>query len=389
MTTEQQANPRADQSPDPTLAAASRRAAKRLIWFLGVLYFINYLDRINIWFAAPNGMNQELGLTPSMFGLASGLFFIGYLMLEVPSNIALHRFGARRWIARIMVSWGIVATIMTFVPNEQWMYALRFLLGVAEAGFFPGIILYLTFWFPKERAKAVALFMLAVPLSSAIGAPLSAWLISTGHGLFDLDGWRSCSWSRACRRSSSASSAGSTSPTGPRDAPWLADDERRGLVTRWTPRRRPRPPASTSRSGSRSPGRGSGRSRSSTSASCTGCTRWVSSCRRSSPASSRSHTDFYGMVEQGFIMAIPFVFGCFSMYFWARHGDRTGERVWHVAIPLIVGGIAIPITLYLSRPFAAMVAVTICTMGIWPCCRASGRCRRRSSPGRRRPAGSR
>ena len=117
MTTEQQANPTAD--PDPTLTAASSRAARRLIWFLGVLYFINYLDRTNIGFAGPNGMNDELGLSATHVRLASGVFFIGYLLLEVPSNLALHRFGARRWIARIMVSWGIVATAMAFVPNAQ------------------------------------------------------------------------------------------------------------------------------------------------------------------------------------------------------------------------------------------------------------------------------
>src|SRR6476469_8748607 len=171
MTTEQQANPTAGQSPDPTLTAASRGAAKRLIWFLGVLYFINYLDRTNISFAGPNGMNQDLGLTKTMFGLGSGVFFIGYLVLEVPSNLALHRFGARRWIARIMVSWGVVATAMAFVPNETWLYILRFTLGVVEAGFFPGILLYLTYWFPQtQRAKIVALFMTAVPISTALGS---------------------------------------------------------------------------------------------------------------------------------------------------------------------------------------------------------------------------
>ena len=119
MTTEQQANPTADQSPTPTLAAASRRAAKRLIWFLGLLYFINYLDRTNISFAGPNGMNQDLGLTQTMFGPGLGRVLHRVpAAQEVPSNMALHRFGARRWIARIMVSWGIVATAMTWVPER-------------------------------------------------------------------------------------------------------------------------------------------------------------------------------------------------------------------------------------------------------------------------------
>ena len=208
-----------------------RKVALRLSPFLGLLYFVNYLDRTNLAFAAPHGMNAALGLTATTFGLASGLFFIGYLILEVPSNLALHKFGARRWIARIMVSWGIIATIMAFVPNVETLYLLRFLLGVAEAGFFPGIIFYLTFWFPKrERAKAVALFILAVPLSAAIGSPVSSWLITAGDQvMFGLAGWRFMflveglpavllgvvCWFYLTER--------------PADAKWLADDERAWL----------------------------------------------------------------------------------------------------------------------------------------------------------------
>ena len=154
---------------DRLVRSGVRRAGRRLIPLLILLYFVNYLDRVNIGFAGPNGMNRELGLTATAFGLASGIFFLGYLLLEVPSNLALHRFGARRWLARILISWGILATAMAFVPNGTWLIVLRFLLGVAEAGFFPGIILYLTYWFPAaQRAKAVALFMAAVPVSSAI-----------------------------------------------------------------------------------------------------------------------------------------------------------------------------------------------------------------------------
>ena len=147
-----------------------RKVSLRLMPFLCLLYFVNYLDRVNIGFAGPNGMNRELGLSATVFGLASGIFFLGYLVLEVPSNLALHRFGARRWLARIMLTWGVLATVMAFVPSATALIVLRFLLGIAEAGFFPGIILYLTYWFPAaQRAKAVALFMAAVPVSSAIG----------------------------------------------------------------------------------------------------------------------------------------------------------------------------------------------------------------------------
>ena len=130
------------------------KVARRLIPFMMLLYFVNYLDRTNIGFAELQ-MSEDLNLTATAYGLASGLFFIGYLFFEVPSNLALHRFGARRWIARIMITWGIIASAMAFVPNAETLYALRVLLGVAEAGFFPGMILFLTYWFPRrERARA-------------------------------------------------------------------------------------------------------------------------------------------------------------------------------------------------------------------------------------------
>ena len=144
------------------------RVTRRLIPFLVLLYFINYLDRVNISFAGPNGMNEDLAMSAKMFGFASGIFFIGYLLLEVPSNIALNKFGGRRWIARIMLTWGIISSAIAFVPNAETLVVLRFLLGVAEAGFFPGIILYLTFWFPeRHRSKAISMFMVAVPVSTA------------------------------------------------------------------------------------------------------------------------------------------------------------------------------------------------------------------------------
>lgn len=138
-------------APPDLRRAVVAKVSRRLIPFMGLLYFVNYLDRTNIGFAKLT-MSEDLGLTATMFGLASGLFFVGYLLLEVPSNLALHRFGARRWIARIMITWGIVASAMAFVPDATWLYVLRTLLGVAEAGFFPGMILYLTYWCRRPSA---------------------------------------------------------------------------------------------------------------------------------------------------------------------------------------------------------------------------------------------
>ena len=147
--------------------SAIRKVAIRLVPFVALMFFINYLDRTAISFAGPNGMNTDLALSAAQFGFASGVFFIGYILLEVPSNLALHKFGARRWLARIMVSWGIVSLLFTWVGNVEQLYILRFILGVAEAGFFPGAILFLSLWVPaRHRSKILALFYLAQPLTT-------------------------------------------------------------------------------------------------------------------------------------------------------------------------------------------------------------------------------
>jgi len=180
--------------PDPAAPASGEdvgrralaRTRRRLIPFLFVLYIVSYLDRINVGFAALQ-MNAALGFGARVFGLGAGIFFAGYVLFEVPSNLALERFGARRWIARIMISWGIVSAAMMFVQGTASFYALRFLLGVAEAGFFPGMILYLTYWFPAaERARAVAQFMTATAIAGVIGGPVSGALL-TLHGLGDAE----------------------------------------------------------------------------------------------------------------------------------------------------------------------------------------------------------
>ena len=174
------------------------KVSKRLVPFLIICYFVAYLDRVNVGFAALT-MNQDLGLSQTAFGFGAGIFFIAYFIFEVPSNLLLERFGARKWIARIMLSWGILSGTMAFIPaiaratglgNENTFYLLRVLLGVAEAGFFPGIIFYLTLWFPAEyRARIVGYFMAAIPLSTVIGAPISGVLLYL-HGGLGLAGWQ-------------------------------------------------------------------------------------------------------------------------------------------------------------------------------------------------------
>ncbi|WP_108672346.1 MFS transporter [Peribacillus acanthi] len=161
----------------------------RILPFILILYIIAYLDRVNLGYAALE-MNADLALSAEAFGLLSGIFFIGYFFFEVPSNMVMHKLGARIWIARIMISWGIVVILTGFVQSETHLYILRFLLGVAEAGFFPGIILYLTYWFrARERGRATAALLLALPIGGLIGAPLSTWIIDN-VSWFDMAGWR-------------------------------------------------------------------------------------------------------------------------------------------------------------------------------------------------------
>jgi MFS family permease len=174
------------------------KVTRRIVPFLMLCYFVAYLDRVNVGFAALE-MNQDLGLSSVAYGFGAGIFFFSYFVFEVPSNLALERFGARKWIARIMLSWGILSGAMAFIPwiarvtglgNEYSFYLVRVLLGAAEAGFFPGIIFYLTLWFPATyRARIVGYFMAAIPLSSVIGFPISGAILYM-HGLFGVAGWQ-------------------------------------------------------------------------------------------------------------------------------------------------------------------------------------------------------
>src|SRR5229473_980399 len=181
--------PRIDQTPVSIGTKTIQKLRFRILPYLFLLYVISYLDRINIGFAALT-MNKELAITSQQFGLLVGIFFFGYFLFEIPSNLMLHKIGARVWIARILVSWGIVAMLTGFAHNVSQLYVARFLLGLAEAGYFPGIVLYLTYWFPqRERAQAIALFMTGIPVTSILGAPVSGLILDHVHWL-SVSSWR-------------------------------------------------------------------------------------------------------------------------------------------------------------------------------------------------------
>src|SRR5213594_2423551 len=165
----------------PDEASIVRKVRMRIIPFVFLLYIISFLDRINIGFAALT-MNKELAITSQQFGLVAGIFFVGYFLFEIPSNLLLHKIGARIWIARILITWGAVAALTGFVHSVHQLYVARFLLGLAEAGYFPGIVLYLTYWFrQREQAQALALFLTGLPVASILGSPVSGLILDHVH----------------------------------------------------------------------------------------------------------------------------------------------------------------------------------------------------------------
>jgi MFS transporter, ACS family, tartrate transporter len=312
-------------------------------------------------------MSEDLGLTETMFGLASGLFFIGYLFFEVPSNLALHKFGARRWIARIMVSWGIVAALMAFVNSAGSLYFLRILLGVAEAGFFPGILLYLTFWFPrKERVRLIGWFLVAIPASSALGSPISGAILQYGDGFMGLESWRLMFLLEALPAILLGIVTWFYLPDRPADASWLEKDERDWLTGVIDAEER----EIEARHGLFSVFR----SLASPRVICLGLVYFgivygLYALSFFLPTIVAGFAEEFGttfsLFESGLIVSVPFVVGAVAMVLWSRHSDRTEERVWHVALPAALAGVSIPVALYLGSPFAVMVAVTLTAVGIF------------------------
>ncbi|MFD7008463.1 MFS transporter [Rhodococcus jostii] len=351
-------------SGDPAIQAlVMRKVARRLIPFLALAYFLNYLDRTNIGFAKLT-MSEDLGLTSTMYGLASGLFFIGYVFFEVPSNLAMHRFGARRWIARIMVSWGLVAALMAFVPNATWLYIARIALGIAEAGFFPGVILYLTWWFPRAmRVRLVGLFMLALPISQALGAPVSGAIVQYGHGFLGLEGWQVLFLAEGIPTMLLGVAAWFYLTDRPKQAAWLTHSERTWLDTTMT--------AEQTDDGDHGSVRKSLRDR----------RVWALGSVYFSLSFGLFALSFFlptivagfaetfdtkfSIFETGLIVAVPYTIGAIAMLLWSRHSDRSRERVWHVAGAMILAGVTIPVALYMNSPLMAMAVISITAIGIF------------------------
>lgn len=354
-----------DETTADLPARTLRKVTIRIVPFLIAMYFVNYLDRTNLGIAK-NDISQHLQLSATMFGLASGIFFIGYVLVEVPSNLALNRFGARRWLARIAVSWGIVAVAIGFAPNAATLLDLRFLLGVAEAGLFPGVIFYLSLWFPRDhRARIVALIMLASPLAAAIGTPVSAWLIHFGKGLFGLAGWQFMMICVGAPAVLLGVMCWFYLTDHPGDATWLHNDERRWLVEVLAAEERAVSgtfefPLRRALTSPRVWALG---------LVYFGIAYGLYALAFFLPSIISGFTKTFGVglsiVQVGLITAIPYTCASVAMYFWSRHADRTREHVWHVAIPMFAGGLAIPVALYLGSPVLVMIPVVITAAAVF------------------------
>jgi ACS family tartrate transporter-like MFS transporter len=343
------------------------KVSKRLVPFLIICYFVAYLDRVNVGFAALT-MNQDLGLSQTAFGFGAGIFFIAYFIFEVPSNLMLERFGARKWIARIMLSWGLLSGLMAFIPsigratglgNEYSFYLVRVLLGVAEAGFFPGIIFYLTLWFPAEyRARIVGYFMAAIPLSTVIGAPISGALLYL-HGGLGLAGWQWLFIIEAVPAIILSVVVFLYLTDRPTDAAWLAPDERAWLAERLALEQRQRQAV-----------------RDYTVAQALVNPRVIglSLVYFGAVATNYGLSFFLPQIVKAFglntflttlVSATPYVAGLIGMVWWGRRSDRVAERRFHTAFPLFVAAAGIAVSTALDDPLLKMISLCVAGFGIF------------------------
>ncbi len=344
--------------------ATLARVTRRLIPFLALCYCAAYLDRVNLSFAAAT-MNRDLHFSPAVYGWGAGVFFIGYALLETPSNYILHRVGARLWIARIMVSWGIISASMAFVRDETSFYALRFLLGAAEAGFMPGIILYLTYWFPQaQRARILAAFLFAVPFATVIGAPVSGVVLSYTEGLGGYRGWQWLFILEAMPALALGVVTWFYLTDRPASAHWLAPAERRWLVARLASEAGAEP----ERSGAQENfseifpalrdlrALGLGVAYFGVVLALYGLSMWLPQI-----------VEGYGLdvVSAGLVTALPFLLGSGAMLLWGRRSDRCGERLWHTAAAACLAAAGLLAAAAAGSLTTAIAAICIAAIGVF------------------------
>lgn len=340
-----------------------RKVTRRLIPFLILCYFFAYLDRVNVGFAKLH-MQDALNFSDTVYGLGAGIFFIGYFLFELPSNLLMQRFGPRFWIARIMATWAILSAAMIFVTTPTQFYVLRFLLGVAEAGFFPGIVFYLTLWFPSWRsARTLGLFILVTPLSTIIGSPLSGLILKLFEGMDGLHNWQWLFLVEAIPSFVLAFVVLRYLDNDVKSAKWLSHAEKQVILTDLARDANNREQASA------------GKANSTLSAMFRngyvwllaliffsfnigyyGINFWLPSIIKSSGISDD--------LQIGLLAALPYVFGAAFMVWNSHHSDLKQERRWHIAIPALIGCVGLALSAWCSGSTFWMMA--------WICLAMSG-----------------
>ena len=334
-----------------------RKVTWRIVPFVMVLYFVSYLDRVNIGFAALT-MNKQLGLSPAAFGFGAAIFFIGYFLFELPSNLILHKIGARIWIARVMITWGLVSAGMALVKGPTSFYVLRFLLGLAEAGFFPGVILYLGYWFPaRKRAAMIAVFMAAIPLSTALGSPISAALVDM-HPRLGLVGWQWMFIAEAVPAVLLGVAVLFALTDRPEKATWLAEDERAWLVGTLAAEE-----ATLGAGSHRSVWRGLADIRVlALSLIYFGTTAGLYTVGIWSPQI--FHDLGQTVAQVGTLSAIPAILSVVAMVAWAWHSDRSNERTWHVVIACLFTAAGFVLAGLSVTVLTVVASLTIVNIGV-------------------------
>jgi MFS transporter, ACS family, tartrate transporter len=337
-----------------------RKVAWRLLPLIVVIYFVAYIDRTNVSFAA-FGMTRDLGLTAYIYGWGAGIFFLGYFLFEVPSNLLLEKVGARRWIARIMITWGLMAAAMAFVQGATSFLVLRFLLGVAEAGFFPGVILYFTYWFPKQyRGRVIAALFLAVPGSNAVTAVISGALLGL-DGTLGIPGWKWLYIVEAVPALLLAFAVLRYLTERPEVADWLLPDEKQWLTSTLQSEKL----ALVAKSGGHVP---------------------LSQALKDKRVLGLALIYFtivtatYGItfflpqivkglggsdMRTGLLTAAPYVLGTIGMLAWSQSSDRTRERKWHFIVACLLGAAGLMAAGALGSTYGALAAIAIATVGIY------------------------
>ncbi|EJM97782.1 MFS transporter [Herbaspirillum sp. YR522] len=352
-----QPGPASPPANSPFADATYAKVTWRLLPLLFLCYVASYLDRVNVGFAKLQ-MLSDLKFSETVYGLGAGIFFIGYFIFEVPSNMILHKVGARLWIARIMITWGIISGAMAYVTTPQMFYIMRFLLGVAEAGFFPGVILYLTYWYPAERrGKITALFMTGIALSGVIGGPLSGWIMHAMPGVWGHSGWQWMFIIEAIPSLVLGVLVIVYMKDRIRDAHWLSEEEKQLLESNIAHEE-------------------SQKQHLSVAAVFANGRVWLGALIYFCFVMGLYGVSFWlptiikttGVTDPlniGLLTAIPYAFAAAAMVLIGRSADARRERRWHVAIPAVVGCIGLlASTVYDHNTLLAMASLTVACIGI-------------------------